>query len=410
MKNKKFFINNAEEIIPPKNDSPYKRLLAIGDVHAAFDKLLSLWKKLDVKEDDLVIFLGDYLYGQGDKNIETLQWLIEHQKHKNIIFLRGNVDDTYLHRLFDLNGNFFNRLNSRVVSGIKNTAVKKPSFPNEIFEFLNNIPLSHQITIGGKKYFFCHAGIDIGVPLEAQKKTYLLNHPKLKTFYRDYSGDTVIVVGHKKPKRIFDNLPQLFANYTEKIDFTKPLKVPHRNILMLDTNAKAEDGPLSCVDLLSGEMWKSSDELDSIIFVCSGNSCRSPMAKYIMRRLLAEKGLADKVLVDSAGCNTHGGRGLSKGAREMLSKYHIPFDAHVSKPFDEQEYRKFKCVIALDEDMLREAKKISGGDPDNKIRLLTDLDERELKVEDPFHTGDYEKAYAEIKLGCLALLKELLNH
>ncbi|MBQ6298296.1 MAG: metallophosphoesterase [Selenomonadaceae bacterium] len=409
MKNRKSFINNAEEIIPPVNDLPYKRILAIGDVHASFDKLISLWKKLSVTEEDLVIFLGDYLYGLGDKNIETLQWLIEHKKQKNIIFLRGNVDETYLHHLFDLNGNFFTRLNSRVVSGIKNTAVKKPSFPNKIFDFLNNLPLYHRMTIGGKEYYFCHAGINVGVPLEEQKKTYLIDHPKLKDFYQNYSGDAVIVVGHKSPKKIYKKLPQLFTNYTEKLDLTKPLKVPNRNILMLDTHAKAEGGPLSCVDLLSGEIWQNDDDLDSIIFVCSGNSCRSPMAKYIMRYLLAEKGLSDKVVVDSAGCNTHGGGRLSSGADEMLRKYHIPFSTHISKPFDEQEYRKFKCVIALDEGMLQLAKKISNGDPDNKIRLFTGLDEHELKVEDPFHTGDYEKAYAEIKLGCSALLKELLN-
>lgn len=45
---KKFYINDAEKIIPSKNDSPYKRVLVIGDVHAAFDKLKSLWKKLSV--------------------------------------------------------------------------------------------------------------------------------------------------------------------------------------------------------------------------------------------------------------------------------------------------------------------------------------------------------------------------
>lgn len=409
MKNRKSFINNAEEIIPPMNDSPYKRLLTIGDVHSAFDKLMSLWKKLNVTEDDLVIFLGDYLYGMAKKNIETLQWLIEQKKQKNIIFLRGNVDDTYLHSLFDLNGNFFNVLNSRVVSGIKTAAVRKPNLPNEIFDFLNNLPLSYQITIGGKKYFFCHAGIKVGVPLEAQKKIYLINHPKLKDFYQNYQGDAVIVVGHKSPKKIFEKLPQLFTNDKEKFDFTKPLKIPHRNILMLDTHAKM-GGQLSCVDLLSGEIWQNDDELDSIIFVCSGNSCRSPMAKYIMRHLLSEKGLSEKVVVDSAGCNTHGGGRLSGGAREMLTKYHIPFDSHISKPFSEQEYRKFKCVIALDEDMLRLAKKKSGDDPEKKIHLLTDLDGNELKVEDPFRTGDYEKAYAEIKLGCLALLKNLLKN
>lgn len=124
---------------------------------------------------------------------------------------------------------------------------------------------------------------------------------------------------------------------------------------------------------------------------------------------LSKKNLSDKFVVDSAGCNTYGGEHLSKGARKMLIKYHIPFGAHVSKPFDEQEYRKFKCVIALDEEMLRLAKQKSGGDPDNKIRLFKDLNGHELNIDDPFHTNDYEKAYAAIKLGCVALLTELLK-
>lgn len=197
------FINNVDEIIPSKNDSPYRRILAIGDVHAAFDKLQSLWKKISVADDDLVIFLGDYLYGMGDKNIETLHWLIEHKKLKNIIFLRGNVDETYIHSLFDVNGNFFDKLNSRVALAIKTTGFKEPHFPQEIYDFLTNLPLCYSITIGGRKYFFCHAGINIDTPLNAQPKSYLLDHPKLKSFYRDYSGRAVIVVGHKSPKKIF---------------------------------------------------------------------------------------------------------------------------------------------------------------------------------------------------------------
>ena len=337
-----------------------------------------------------------------------MQWLIEHKKQKNIIFLRGNVDDTYLYRLFDLNGNFFNSSKSRVVSGIKTATVNTPEFPSKIFNFFKNLLLSYQIVIGGRKYFFCHAGIEVGIPLEDQKKSYLLNHPKLKAFYRDYFGKDVIIVGHKSPKKIFEKLPQLFTNNSEELDLTKPIKVPHRNILMLDTHAK-EEGQLSCVDLLSGEFWQSGDDLDSIIFVCSGNSCRSPMAKYIMRHMLAEKNLSDKFVVDSAGCNTCGGKRLSKGAREVLSKYHIPFDIHISKPFNEQEYHKFKCVIALDDAILRLTKKKSCDDPDNKIRLFTNLNGQELNIDDPFYTGEYEKAYFEIRQGCLSLLNELLN-
>ena len=288
MTEKKFFINNAKAFVPNKNDSPYKRVLAVGDVHASFDKLLSLWKKLSVTDDDLVIFLGDYLYGLGNKNIETLRWLIEHKKKKNIIFLRGNVDEIYLHFLFDKQGALLSNRNKGVAREIKRAAQKEPNLPNEIFDFLNNLPLYHSMTIGGRKIFFCHAGIKIGTPFGKQTKRYLLDHPELENFYNDYSGEAVVVVGHKSPKKMFDRLPQLFAAELEKFDLTKPLKVPDKNILMLDTNAK-EDGQLSCVDVLSGEFWQSdteSESVDSILFVCFGNTCRSPMAKYIMRYLL----------------------------------------------------------------------------------------------------------------------------
>ena len=392
----KKFINNADEIVPFVNDSPYKRILAIGDVHAAFDKLQSLWKKISVTDDDLVIFLGDYLYGMGDKNIETLHWLIEHKKQKNIIFLRGNVDETYIYHLFDNDGKM-SRANRGVAREIKIAAVKEPYFPQEIYDFLTNLPLCHCETVGGKKYFFCHAGIKIDAPLNAQTKTYLLDHPKLKNFYRDYSGRAVIVVGHKSPKKIFVK--------SEKYDLNLPLKIPGRNILMLDTHAK-EDGQLSCVDVLSGEFWQSdAASVESILFVCSGNSCRSPMAKYIMRHLLKQNDLAEKIFVDSAGCNTRGGSFMSRKARDVLREKNIPFDKHISKRFTAEEYRKFKCIIALDEEMLLQAKEISGGDPDKKIRLFKDSKGRAFNVDDPFPNGDYRKAFEKIFIGCSTLLK-----
>ena len=413
MTEKKFFINDAKAFTPTKNDSPYKRVLAIGDVHASFDKLLSLWKKLSVTDDDLVIFLGDYLYGLGNKNIETLHWLLERKNQKNIIFLRGNVDETYLHFLFDKQGALLTNRNKGVAREIKRVALKETNLPNEIFDFLNSLPLYHSMTIGGRKFFFCHAGINVSTPFGKQTKTYLLDHPELEDFYRDYSGEAVVVVGHKSPKKMSDRLPQLFATYSKKLDLTKPLKVPDKNILMLDTNAK-EDGSLSCVDVLSGEFWQSDSEIDyamvdSILFVCSGNTCRSPMAKYVMRYLLTQRGLSDKVRIDSAGCNTRGGGRMSKAARNVLIEQRIPFGNHVSKTFSIEEYRKFKCIIALDEYMLLQAKEISGGDPDNKIRLFTNFHGRKLNVADPFHTGNYRVAYEAIRLGCLSLLKEIFQ-
>lgn len=100
---------------------------------------------------------------------------------------------------------------------------------------------------------------------------------------------------------------------------------------------------------------------------------------------------------------------MSEGACSVLSKQRIPFGNHVSKPFSIQEYRKFKRIIALDEYMLQQAKEISGGDPENKIRLFTNLHGRELNVNDPLPTGNYRAAYEAIRLGCLSLLKEIFG-
>lgn len=254
MSDKKFFINDAAEIVPPVNDTPHKRILAVGDVHGRFDKLISLLEKISVTDDDLIIFLGDYLYGFSDKNIETLQRLIELGGRRNVIFLRGNSDEDYLD-IFDDYGNIYNDNSVKIIREIKKASLTAPNLPQEIFTFLNNLVTHYTLTIGGRQYFFCHAGIKVGTPLARQTKSYLVDHPKYKDFYKNYAGNAVIVVGHKRPQKIFNKLPELFRD-VKTFEPDKPLKVPHRNILMLDTNAK-EDGPLSCVDVLSGQFWQS---------------------------------------------------------------------------------------------------------------------------------------------------------
>lgn len=51
--NLKNFVEGMEAVILAKNDTAYKRILAIGDIHGKYTKLMSLWKKLSVTDDDL---------------------------------------------------------------------------------------------------------------------------------------------------------------------------------------------------------------------------------------------------------------------------------------------------------------------------------------------------------------------
>ena len=400
MTNEKNFINNAEEIIPSKNDTPYKRILAIGDCHGCYDKLMSLWGKISVREDDLVIFLGDYI-DRGDKVAETLMWIMEQSKKKNRIFLRGNHEQMMLNAFCKKNKedqlDWIDSGGKVTLEALNELNAKKICSISKVINFVKSLPLSYLIEINGRKYFFCHAGIDINLPLKEQKSKALLW--SREKFFNNYKGKAVIISGHSPVQYYFDSF--------------QPIKVPGRNVILTDTGSSDDKGTISCVDVITGQFWQSdsgimSQTIESIIFVCYGNTCRSPMAKYIMRKLLAEKGLSDKVIVDSAGCNTRGGGGMSKDALEILKINKIPYDQHISKRFTKKEYGKFKYVIALDKDMLRIAKERSKGDPEDKILLFKDFEGHKINVDDPFHTGNYKKAFEDIYLGCSALLESLL--
>ena len=422
--NKKKFINDAKEIIPPVNDSPYKRILAVGDIHGKISKLLSLWEKLPVDEDTLVVFLGDYV-DRGEGVGEVLDWIMTQSKKPNVIALRGNHEQMMINA-FKEDREFIEKILSGdktsltnrdaleheaavlwIINGGKSTLAGINAFCAEnnctvdtVLNFAESLPLSHSIRVGGRDYIFCHAGINSKVPLDKQEEKFLLW--AREEFFRTYDGDAIVISGHSPVQAFFD-----FGD-----EDICPIKYPGKNILMIDTGSFMRNGKISCLDILSGEYWQNDSEPKkktpkNVMFVCAGNTCRSPMAKYIMSKLLADSNFSDKIFVDSAGCATRGGGRMSRAARDVLREENIPFDQHISKPFTIQDYKKFQYIVALDEDMKKIAVKISGGDPDNKIRLLKDFDGHEISVADPWYTEDYGKAYEEIILGCSALLKEI---
>ncbi len=143
-----------------------------------------------------------------------------------------------------------------------------------------------------------------------------------------------------------------------------------------------------------------------IIFVCEYNTCRSAMAKYIFKDLVKKSKLDDKIFIDSAGCRVRFPESIGRRTATTLQQQNIPLDEHHSKPFTLQQYTDFDCVIALDDVTLALTKRISHGDPENKIRLFKDSDGKNISVADPGLTGEHLKAFTEISLGCQNLLQE----
>ena len=122
--------------------------------------------------------------------------------------------------------------------------------------------------------------------------------------------------------------------------------------------------------------------------------------------LLTEKaGRQSEFRIESAAtspCNT--GSGVYPPARRMLSKHGIDCAGKRARPMERADYGLFDWLIGMDTENIREMRRICGGDPDGKIRLLLDFTGRPGEVADPWYTGDFEATWRDVSEGCQGLL------
>jgi len=151
--------------------------------------------------------------------------------------------------------------------------------------------------------------------------------------------------------------------------------------------------------------------MKKILFICLGNICRSPMAEAVMQELLRKNGLADSYAVASAAVSDEERNNpIYPPAARMLEKHGIPYNpVRTARKMTAADYEAFDLIVGMDENNLRAIRRIAGGDPDGKIRLLMDFAGEHRAVADPWYTRDFETAYADILAGCTALCHQLLK-
>lgn len=145
-----------------------------------------------------------------------------------------------------------------------------------------------------------------------------------------------------------------------------------------------------------------------ILFVCLGNICRSPMAKYVMRDLVRQAGLEDQVQVASAATSREElGNPVYPPARRKLAEHGIACEGHAARQMTAADYDRFDLLIGMDQNNLRNMNRICGGDPQHKLRMLMDYTDRPGEVADPWYTGDFERTWQDVLAGCQGLLEQL---
>ena len=146
-----------------------------------------------------------------------------------------------------------------------------------------------------------------------------------------------------------------------------------------------------------------------ILFVCHGNICRSPMAEFLMKQLVNEKGLENEFYIESAATSREEiGSGVYPPVKRILESRGIDCSKKRARQMTGADYDNFDYIVCMDSYNLLNMERIAA-DTDKKYRRLLDYTDTPHDVADPWYTGDFAITEKEVQLGCEALLCHIIN-
>jgi protein-tyrosine phosphatase len=150
-----------------------------------------------------------------------------------------------------------------------------------------------------------------------------------------------------------------------------------------------------------------------LLFVCLGNICRSPTAEGVMRHRVEERGLGDRITVDSAGTGDwHVGDPPDARATAAARERGITLEG-AARQVRTEDFDAFDLILAADRSNQRALLALAPDDEARaKVRLLREFDPDavaggELDVPDPYYEGGFDHVLAVVEHACEGLLDEI---
>ncbi|XP_053192890.1 low molecular weight phosphotyrosine protein phosphatase isoform X2 [Scomber japonicus] len=149
----------------------------------------------------------------------------------------------------------------------------------------------------------------------------------------------------------------------------------------------------------------------SVLFVCLGNICRSPIAEAVFRKMATDAGVADKWRIDSAATSTYEiGNPPDHRGQACMKKHDVPM-RHVARQVTKDDFMSYEYILCMDESNLselnRKAKSVQNYKA--KIELLGSYDpQKQLIIKDPYYGSDddFEKVYEQCVRCCKVFLEK----
>lgn len=147
--------------------------------------------------------------------------------------------------------------------------------------------------------------------------------------------------------------------------------------------------------------------MPSVLFVCLGNICRSPLAEGIFRHVVQTAGREADFVIESAGTGGwHQGDPPDPRSIDVARKHGIDISAQRARQIRASDFDTFDLMVAMDADNLRTLRGQKPSEAKAKLRMLLESPQR--NVPDPYYGGPdgFELVYQLVLEGCTDLLRQ----
>lgn len=150
--------------------------------------------------------------------------------------------------------------------------------------------------------------------------------------------------------------------------------------------------------------------MTKILFVCHGNICRSPMAEFVMKKIVKDASKDSEFYIESAATSSEElGNDVHYGTKEKLTQMNVPFSKRRARKITPADYDNFDLLIGMDVENLYYMENAWNKDPNDKVKLLLTYAGKDRDIADPWYSHNFDKTYEDILEGCTALFNSIVK-